>query len=92
MRRNIEVPDPEINLLVNIHTRNDEEYARTTCSSRQKTTKPEDDSSLVLLDHLDAAPDREGEGDDDQEVGEDGDQGPNNTIFLDNSFEVNSNV
>ena len=34
----------------------------------------EDDCSLVLLHHLDAAPDGDGQRDDDQYVGEEGDQ------------------
>ena len=40
---------PHVNLLVNVHTRDDEEHARAPRSPRHQATQPEDDGSLVLL-------------------------------------------
>ena len=42
---------------------------------------PEDDSSLILLDNLEASPDGDGEGDDDEQVGEDDNQ-PHHEAWL----------
>ena len=42
---------PHVNLLVNVHTRDDEEHPRALGASHQKTTKPEYDHSLVFLKH-----------------------------------------
>ena len=62
---------PHINFLVDIHTGDDKEDPRPSGSSRQKTTQPEDDGPLVLLDHLHHEEEGEREGDEDEEEGED---------------------
>ena len=65
---------PQVYLLINIYTRNNKEDSRTPGSTREKAPQSEDDSSLVLLDHLDCVEEGEGEGDDDQEDGEEGEK------------------
>ena len=61
---------PHVNLLVNIHTGDDEEDPRPPGSARQETAQSEDDGSLVLLDHLDGGGEGAGEGDQDEQDGE----------------------
>ena len=81
-----------INLLVDVHTRNDEEHSRTPSSSCQQPTQPEDDGPLVLLDHLDAPDEREGESDEDEEEGADGeeDSAEVGTLATDSDFLLTS--
>ena len=43
---------PHVNLLVNIHTRNDKEHSGSPGPSCYKSAQSEDDSSLILLDNL----------------------------------------
>ena len=64
----------QVNLLVDINTRNDEEDPRTPSSSCQQPAQPEDDGPLVLLDHLDGEEEGEGEGAENDEDGGDGDE------------------
>ena len=40
---------PHVDLLIHVHTRDDEEHARAPRSPRHQATQPEDDGSLVLL-------------------------------------------
>ena len=49
LRRNIVGLSSHVNLLVMVHTRNDEEHSGTPGSALEQTTKSEDDSSLILL-------------------------------------------
>ena len=49
LRGNLKSGSSHVNLLIIIHTRNDEEHPRPTSTARQKTPKSEDDCSLVLL-------------------------------------------
>ena len=44
---------PHVNLLVNIHTRNDKEHAGTPGPSSHKSAQAEYDGPLILLDNLD---------------------------------------
>ena len=74
MRRDLVCASSHVNLLVDVHTGNDEEHSWTPSSSRQQTTQPEDDGPLVLLDHLDGEEEREGEGAENDEDGGDGDE------------------
>ena len=46
---NIEVSDSQINLLIDVDTRNDEKHARPPSSPRKKSPKSKDYSSLILL-------------------------------------------
>ena len=62
---------PQVNLLVDIEAGDDEEDPGPPGSSCQKTTQPEDDGSLVLLDHLDSVEEGEGERGDDEKEGDD---------------------
>ena len=70
--RNLVSGRPQVDLLVDVHTGDDKEDPRTPSSSRQKTTQPEDDGPLVLLDHLHHEDEAEGQGGHDQHQGEDG--------------------
>ena len=65
---------PQVHLLVNIHTGDDKEDPRPPGSSCQQPAQPEDDGSLVLLDHLDGEEEREGEGPKDDEDAGDGEK------------------
>ena len=65
---------PQVDLLVDIHTGDDEEHAWTPGSSCQQPAQSEDDGSLVLLDHLDGEEEREGEGAEDDEDAGDGEK------------------
>ena len=49
LRRNIKVLNSQIYFFKNIHTRNDEEYARTTSSTGEETPKAKDNCSLIFL-------------------------------------------
>ena len=49
LRWNFKSLRPHVNLLVNIHTWNDKEDSRTSCSSCQQSSKPEDHGSLIFL-------------------------------------------
>ena len=49
LRRNIVGLSSHIDLLIMVNTRYDEEHSRTSCSTLEKSTKTEDDSSLVFL-------------------------------------------
>lgn len=70
----IECDHSHVHLGVVVNTGQDEEDPRAPGSTRQKTTQPEDDSSLVLLHHLHCEEETEGEGDDDEEEGEESDE------------------
>ena len=61
---------PHVDLLVDIHTGDDEEDPGPPGSSSQKSAQPEDDGPLVLLDHLHHEEEGEREGEDDEEEGE----------------------
>ena len=63
-----------VNLLIDIHTGDDEEDPRPPGSSWQQPSQSEDDGSLVLLDHLDGEEEREGEGAEDDEDAGDGEK------------------
>ena len=63
---------PQVNLLINVNTRDDEEHPGTPGFSSQHSAQSEDDRSLVLLDHLHHPAEGEGEGDADEEEGDDG--------------------
>ena len=67
LRRNFIGASTHINLLVNIHTGDDEEDSRPPGSSRQQPAQSEDDGSLVLLDHLHHEQEGEREGDHDEQ-------------------------
>ena len=73
MWRNVKRLSSHINLLVNIHTGNDEEDSRPPGSSCQQSAQSEDDGSLVLLDHLHHEQEGEREGDEDDEDRDEGD-------------------
>ena len=49
LRGNVKVSDSQINLLINIHTGNDEEDSRAPGTPGQQAAQPEDDCPLVLL-------------------------------------------
>ena len=51
---------PHINLFINIHTGNDKEDSRTSCSTRQESAKSENDCPLVLLNNFDNKEERKG--------------------------------
>ena len=72
--RNLIGGSSQINLLVNIHTGNDEEDARPPGSPGQEPAQPEDDGPLVLLDHLDGVEQGEGQRGHDQDERDDGEQ------------------
>ena len=74
LRRDLVGLRPHVNLLVDVHTRDDEEHARPPGAARQQPAQPEDDGSLVLLDHLDGEEEGEGEGAEDDEDAGDGEK------------------
>ena len=49
MGRDVKVLDPHVDLLVDVHTGDDEEDPRTPGTARQQPTQPEDHRPLVLL-------------------------------------------
>ena len=49
LRRNIKADSPEVHHLYGVHAGDDEEQARTNCSSSLHPAKAEDHGSLVLL-------------------------------------------
>ena len=51
---NIKRHSSEVNLLVRVYARKDEEDARTFSSSRPESAESEDYCSLILLHHFDA--------------------------------------
>ena len=59
-----------VNLLVDINAGDDEEDPGPSGSARQEAAQPEDDGSLVLLDHLDGGGQGAGQGEQDQQDGE----------------------
>ena len=63
---------PQVNLLINVNTRDDEEHPGTPGFSSQHSAQSEDDRSLVLLDHLHHPAEGEGEGDADEEERDEG--------------------
>ena len=67
LRWNLKSLTPHVDLLVNIHAWDDEEYSWPTGSSSQQTAQSEDDGSLVLLHHLHHEQEGQWQGDDDQE-------------------------
>ena len=67
MWRDVKADRPEIHLLVSINTRHDEEEAGTLGSPSSQSAQAEDDRPLVLLDHLDAHEERQGEGGQEEE-------------------------
>ena len=64
----------EVNFLVDIHTGDDKEDPGPPGSSCQQPAQPEDDGSLVLLDHFDGEEEGEGEGAEDDEDAGDGEK------------------
>ena len=72
LRRDFKGLTPHIDLLVNIHTGNDEEDSRPPGSSWQQSAQSEDDGSLVLLNHLDSVEEGQGKCGDDEKEGYDG--------------------
>ena len=88
MWRNIKSLSPHINLLINIHTRDDEEHSRTTSATCEEQPKAEYDSSLIFLvrdlvctkelhlcwylNHFDNKEEGQWQGDRHQQDGEDG--------------------
>ena len=52
MRRHVEGDGPEIDLLVGVDTRHDEEETRTLGAPRSQSTQSEHHGPLVLLDDL----------------------------------------
>ena len=71
---NIKRHSSEVNLLVRVYAREDEEDARTFSSSRPESTKSEDYCSLILLHHLDTETERDGQGDHHHQHGQQGEQ------------------
>ena len=65
--RDIEADCPEVDLLVSVNAGHDEEQAGSLRSPGSQPSQPEDDRSLVLLDHLDTHEEREGQGGEKQE-------------------------
>ena len=59
-----------VNLFVDINAGDDEEDPGSPGSARQEAAQPEDDGSLVLLDHLDGGGEGAGQGDQDEQDGE----------------------
>ena len=53
LRGNIKVSDPQINLLININTRDDEKRSGSSCTARQETTKTENNQPLMFLSIFD---------------------------------------
>ena len=47
--RDLVVVGPHVDLLVGVHTREDEEHAGPPGAPHQQPTQPEDDGSLILL-------------------------------------------
>ena len=68
--RDIKADCPEIHLLVSINARHHEEQAGTLGSPGSQSSEPEDDRPLVLLDHLDAHEEGQGEGGEEEEKGD----------------------
>jgi len=50
LRRNIEILNPQVNFFEDIHTWYDEKYARSTSSTREKSSKTENDGTLIFLE------------------------------------------
>ena len=69
MRRDVVCLGSHVNLLILVNTRDDEEDPGTSGPAREEQTQPEDDGSLVLLDHLDDQAEGEGERGEDEEEG-----------------------
>ena len=67
MWRNVKTDGPEIDFLVSINARHHKEQAGALRSSCSESAQPEDDRPLVLLDHLDAHEEREGQGGEEEE-------------------------
>ena len=70
---------PQVHLLVDIHTGDDKEDPRAPGTARQKTTQPEDDGPLVLLDHLHHEEEGEWQEDENEKTGETSKQSGANT-------------
>jgi hypothetical protein len=49
LRGNIKVSDPQINLFININTRDDEKHPGSSRTAGQETTKAEYDCPLIFL-------------------------------------------
>ena len=64
---------PHVDLLVGVHTGQDEEDPGPPGSSCDQPSKSEDDGPLVLLDHLDHEQEGEGKGDEDDDDRDEGD-------------------
>ena len=81
-----------------VNARDDEEKARAFCPTRSEATKAKDYCSFIFLNNLlrkleilisdvnvlclDATPDRDWQCDDHKNIGEDGDEGPNEAVLL----------
>ena len=70
MRWDLESFCPHVDLLVDVNAGDDKEDPGAPSSSRQESAQPEDDGSLVLLDHLDGGGQGAGQGEQDQQDGE----------------------
>ena len=82
MWRDVVGLSPHINLLVDIHTGDDEEHPRAPGSARQEQSQSKYDGSLVLLDDLDDEAEREGQGGQDQHQGAEDQQVGTQTLGL----------
>ena len=67
LRRDIKADCPEVDLLVSVNAGHDEEQAGPLGSPGSEAAQPEDDRPLVLLDHLDAHEEGEGQGGQEEE-------------------------
>ena len=71
---NIKRHCPEVHPLVRVYARDDKEDARSLSTSTPESAKSEDDSSLILLHHLDTETEGDGEGDQHHQQGQHGQQ------------------
>ena len=70
LRWDLECFSSHVNLLVDINAGDDKEDPWAPGPAGQEAAQPEDDGSLVLLDHLDGGGQGAGEGEEDQQEGE----------------------
>merc|ERR1719209_1617859 len=74
LRRDLIGHGPHVNLLKDVNARDDEEDARTSSSSCEEPTKPEDHCPFVFLNNFDHDIEGEREGGKDGEEGADGEE------------------
>ena len=60
--------------MIRVHTRHNEEYTGPTGSTGKEATQPENNDSLILLNHLDGEAQGERDGDEHEQDGQEGDQ------------------